>query len=121
MGFSTERRDRLWWLMVAPDGNAARAVLSVLDDPDWQADLPRMMRGLFGRQHRGRWQTTVANAWGTVAADAFRAAFEAEPVTGASTVQLGEVRRQAHWPSAGSAKAVALPPPIELPWSVARH
>ena len=120
MGFSTERRDRLWWLMVAPDGNAARAVLSVLDDPDWQADLPRMMRGLFGRQHRGRWQTTVANAWGTVAAGAFRTVFEAEPVTGASTVRLGEVRQQTLWPSPGDAKAGDLPQPIELPWSSAR-
>ena len=120
MGFSTEHRDRLWWLMVAPDGNAARAILSVLEYPDWQAEVPRMVRGLFGRQTRGRWQTTVANAWGTVAAGAFRAAFEAEPVTGASTVRLGEVEQQASWPSPGDAKAAALPEPIELPWSAAQ-
>ena len=119
MGFSTERRDRLWWLMVAPDDNAARAILSVLDDPNWRPDVARMVRGLFGRQIRGRWQTTVANAWGTLAAGAFRAAFEAEPVTGASTVRLGDVRQQALWPSPGDAKA-ALPQPIELPWSPAQ-
>ena len=118
MGFSTERRDRLWWLMVAPDGNAARAILSVLDDPDWRPEMPRMVRGLFGRQVRGRWQTTVANAWGSVAAGAYRAAFEAGPVTGASTVRLGEVHQQALWPGPGD--AVALPEPIELPWSAAQ-
>ena len=120
MGFSTEHRDRLWWLMVAPDGNAARAILSVLDDPDWRADLPRMMRGLFGRQVRGRWQTTVANAWGRLASSAFRAAFEANPVSGTSTVRLGDVQKQALWPSPGNAKDIILPQPIELPWSSAR-
>ena len=106
--------------MVATDGNAARAIISVLDDPDWQADLPRMMRGLFGRQHRGRWQTTVANAWGSVATARFRAVFEAEPVNGTSTVRLGEVQRRALWPRPGDANADAQPRPIELPWSAAR-
>ncbi|MYJ75125.1 MAG: hypothetical protein F4089_08485, partial [Gammaproteobacteria bacterium] len=119
MGFSTEHRDRLSWLMVATDGNAARAILSLLDDPDWQADLPRMIRGLYGRQHRGRWQTTVANAWGSVATAAFRAVFEGEPVTGTSTVRLGEVQQQALWPNPRDEKA-ALPKPIEIPWSAAQ-
>ena len=116
MGFSTEPRDRLWWLMVATDGNAARAMVSVLDDPDWRADLPRMMRGLFGRQSRGRWQTTVANAWGTVATDAFRSVFEADPIIGASTVRLGEVQHQRVWPEPRGTQGVTLPQPIELPW-----
>lgn len=116
MGFSTEHRDRLWWLMVSTDGNAARAILAVLDDPDWQADLPRMMRGLFGRQQRGRWETTVANAWGSLAAAAFRAANEAEPITGTSVVGLGEIQHRAHWPNTANATAEAPPEPIELPW-----
>ena len=119
MGFSTEHRDRLWWLMVSTDANAARTILALLDDPDWQTDLPRMVRGLFGRQLCGRWQTTVANAWGTLAANAFRAAFEAEPITGTSVVGLGEVQHHAHWQNAGAATVVAPPPPIELPWSAA--
>ena len=120
MGFSTEHRDRLPWLMVATDGNAARAILSVLDDPDWQADLPRMMRGLFSRQRRGRWQTTVANAWGSVASAAFRAVFETEPIAGTSTVRLGAVQRRALWPNPGNAKSGAQPEPIMLPWSAAQ-
>jgi hypothetical protein len=62
MGFSTERNDALWWLMVSGDVNAARAVLALLDVPAWRDDLPRMMRGLLGRQRRGHWDTT-ANAW----------------------------------------------------------
>ena len=120
MGFSTEHRDRLWWLMVATDGNAARAIVSVLHDPDWQADLPRMMRGLFGRQSRGRWQTTVANAWGAVATGAFRAVFEADSTTGTSTIRLGEAHHRTLWPDPRDVEGVALPQPIELPWSGAR-
>ena len=115
MGFSTENRDRLWWLMVATDGNAARAILSVLGDPEWHTDAPRMIRGLFGRQQRGRWQTTVANAWGTVAARQFAAVFEADPVTGSSVVSLGEARHRVAWPDptadAGS------PAPVDVPWA----
>ena len=120
MGFSTEHADRLWWLMVSTDGNAARAILSVLDDPDWRDDLPRMMRGLFGRQQRGRWQTTIANAWGTLAATAFGAVFEAEPITGASNVRMGETQHRARWPNPGDAATAEPPQPIELPWSSAR-
>ena len=115
-GFSTEHRDRLWWLMVSTDANAARAILAVLDDPEWQTDLPRMVRGLFGRQQRGRWQTTVANAWGSLAGAAFRAANEAEPITGTSVVGLGEIKHRARWPNAADATAEAPPEPIELPW-----
>ena len=121
MGFSTENRDRLWWLMVSTDGNAARSILSLMGDAEWQQDLPRMMRGLFGRQQRGRWQTTVANAWGTVAAAKFATAFEPVAVTGASVVRLGEERRRAAWPNRDDRTASAdAPPPIQLPWSAAQ-
>ena len=39
MGFSTERNDALWWLMLSGDVNAARAVLVLLDDT-WLAGRP---------------------------------------------------------------------------------
>ena len=117
MGLSTEKRDWLWWLMVSPDGNAARAVLSILDDADWRVDAPRMIRGLFGRQQRGSWHTTVANAWGTVAAQRFAGVFEADPVTGTSLVGVGDAQRRVEWPHS---KADAAPPaPVDVPWSSA--
>ena len=31
MGFSTERSDALWWLMISSDSNAVRAVLTLMD------------------------------------------------------------------------------------------
>ena len=48
MGFSTERMDYLWWLMVSGDVNANRLLLSVLDQPKWKDDLPRLVRGSLG-------------------------------------------------------------------------
>ena len=111
LAFSTEDRDRLWWLMVSTDGNAARAVLSLIDDPDWRRDLPRMMRGLLGRQQRGRWQTTVANAWGAVATARFAEVFEAAPVSGTSVARLGDEEHRAAW------RVDEPPAPIDIPWS----
>jgi uncharacterized protein YfaS (alpha-2-macroglobulin family) len=88
MGFSTERSDDWWWLMASPDVNANRLVLAMLDNPGWQADMGRLARGALGRQQRGRWNTTLANAWGVLAMRKFSEKFEAVPVTGKSSVQL---------------------------------
>ncbi len=73
MGFSTERTDYLWWLMVSGDVNANRVVLSMLDQDKWGEDMPRLVRGSLGRQQAGRWNTTVANAWGVLAMGQFAA------------------------------------------------
>jgi uncharacterized protein YfaS (alpha-2-macroglobulin family) len=89
MGFSTERKDNWWWLMVSGDVNANRLLLAVMDDPAWKDDIGRLVRGSMGRQKKGRWDTTVANAWGTLAINKFSARFESTPVTGASAVKLG--------------------------------
>jgi uncharacterized protein YfaS (alpha-2-macroglobulin family) len=110
MGFSTERNDALWWLMVSSDVNAARAVLLSLDTPAWREDLPRMMRGLLGRQQRGHWDTTTANAWGTLATEKFAGAFEKAPVSGRTLAVLGEATREVTWP-AGDGPVLALPWP----------
>ncbi len=104
MGFSTERDDYLWWLMVSADSNANRAILSLLDQELWQEDLPRMVRGSIARQRRGHWSTTVANAWGVLAMEKFAQRFESEPVAGVTKSALGE-RQEWHWdrtPDGGS-------------------
>lgn len=113
LAFSTEDRDRLWSFMVSVDSNAARTVASLIDDPDWRADLPRMMRGLLGRQQRGRWQTTVANAWGAIATARFAAAFEATPVSGTTVVRLGSAEHRTAW------QRKEPPATVEIPWPAA--
>jgi hypothetical protein len=62
MGFSTEKTDWLWWLMVKADTNAVRTVNSFLKAEKWKEDIPKLQRGAIGRQHKGHWSTT-ANAW----------------------------------------------------------
>ena len=88
LGFSTERSDNWWWLMTSVDANANRLLLATLDDPAWRVDAGRLARGALGRQRRGHWDTTTANAWGTVALQRFSHAFESTPVTGATGVTL---------------------------------
>ncbi len=97
MGFSTERSDALWWLMISTDSNAVRALATLLDRPDWHTDIPRMARGAIARQQFGHWNTTVANAWGVLAMEKFSAAFESAPVTGTTTVSYGPLERSLVW------------------------
>ena len=97
MGFSTERNDTLWWLMINGDVNANRALLELLSDPKWEPDVPRLVRGALGRQLRGHWSTTVANAWGVLAMKKFSAKFESTPVTGTTSAVLGKERFVAEW------------------------
>jgi hypothetical protein len=84
LGFSTERDDSWWWLMVNGDVNSTRMILAVLGDAGWKDDLPRLVTGMLQRQQDGHWSTTTANAWGTVAVEAFSKRFERDPVKGST-------------------------------------
>jgi uncharacterized protein YfaS (alpha-2-macroglobulin family) len=103
--FSTEDSDFLWWMMVSGDVNANRTILAFLDDPDWRADMPRLVRGTLERRHDGHWDTTVANAWGVLALQRFSQKFEAVPVTGTTQTQLAGQSHDFDWrtqPEGGS-------------------
>ncbi|HSP98402.1 MAG TPA: MG2 domain-containing protein, partial [Candidatus Dormibacteraeota bacterium] len=97
MGFSTEKADQLWWLMVSGDVNATRLLLLLSEFTLWPDDIGRVARGALGRQQHGHWDTTLANAWGAVALRAFAAAFESEPVTGVTLVNLGDTAKPLAW------------------------
>jgi len=114
MGFSTERSDALWWLMISADSNANRMVLAALDRPDWRDDMPRLVRGALGRQLHGHWNTTVANAWGILAMKKFSAQFESTPVAGATLVRYGSDQHVVSW-SYPDKSAMA-----DLPWQEGR-
>ncbi len=111
LGFSTERSDGLWWLMVSPDINAVRLILQLLEAGLWQEDLPRLMRGALARQQRGAWDLTVANAWGTLAVTKFSRAFEGTPVTGTTTATLAGAAQEVAWAQAPTGKTLVFPWP----------
>ena len=116
MGFSSEANDDWFWLMAGADANATRLVLMAVDDPTWRDDIGRLLTGALGRQQRGHWNTTTANAWGTLALRKFSAAFEAEAPGGSTRIVL----RQGGTDSAAShAWADGKPGRIELPWKTA--
>ena len=61
------------------------------------------------RQVRGRWVTTTANVWATIALDAFGKKFEKEAVTGSTRAVLGAGTPVSHaWASSDAATGPAL-------------
>lgn len=95
LGFSTERDDSWWWLMVNGDLNANRLLLAVMERPAWKDDVPRLVTGALQRQQAGRWSTTTANAWGVLAMEAFSRRFEKDAVTGSTRAGFDGARTQA--------------------------
>ena len=97
MGFSTEKTDALWWLMISADSNANKLLIALLDAPAWREDVPRLVTGSLFRMQRGHWNTTVANAWGVLAMNKFSAGFEKTPVSGTTSATLAGSRFDHAW------------------------
>ncbi|KAF0219583.1 MAG: alpha-2-macroglobulin domain-containing protein [Geobacteraceae bacterium] len=111
MNFSTEQSDRLWWLMVSTDTNALRTLLTFMDEGTWRSDMPRLVRGAVARQQQGRWETTIANAWGVVALDRFSKKFEATPVTGSTKAEMAGTAKSTDWGKDKKGKTLSFPWP----------
>ena len=114
LGFTTEKSDNWWWLMVSGDGNAFRLIEAMLDEPGWRDELPRLVQGALERQARGHWHTTTANAWASLVLDKFGRKFEREPVTGLTRASLGKATAELRWPA--DATTAPQPQPLALPW-----
>jgi uncharacterized protein YfaS (alpha-2-macroglobulin family) len=100
-----------WWLMSTGDEVTIRVLDAVLGRPGWQDETPRMMVGVALRQRRGHWDSTTANAWGTIAAKRFASLYPPGAISGTTTVSLGAVSRSASWPSGGTLPFLSLPLP----------
>ncbi len=96
-GFSTDRTDGLWWLLVSPDSNLLRLIAHLVETNQWRGELPGLVRGALGRQHRGAWDLTTANAWGALAIEKFSRAFETVPVGGETDLALDTSQRRVDW------------------------
>jgi uncharacterized protein YfaS (alpha-2-macroglobulin family) len=111
MGFSTEKTDYLWWLMVSVDTNAVRTILTMLDAEGANEDIPGLMKAAVARQNKGRWNTTTANAWGVLALEKFSAKYESVPVTGKTTASLARQEKSINWASSPKGGSMMLPWP----------
>jgi uncharacterized protein YfaS (alpha-2-macroglobulin family) len=85
-----------WWMMVNKDGMAIHALLAVIGRRGWDQDAPRMMIGVALRQSRGHWDTTTANAWGTLAVRRFQSAFSS-PTGGVTRATFGSFHFERPW------------------------
>ena len=97
MGFSTEKSDILWWLMISADVNAVRALLALMPETSWRDDMPRLAQGALSRQKRGHWDLTLANAWGVLAMEKFSRTFESVPVSGQTVTTLDQQTKTLNW------------------------
>jgi hypothetical protein len=111
LSFSTEGSDCLWWLMVSTDVNAVRAILSLLRVQRWKEDMPRLVQGALGRQKGGRWDLTLANAWGVLAMEKFSKAFETVPVSGVTRAVLSTQSQTVDWKASPKGKIFSFPWP----------
>ncbi|MBB6124448.1 alpha-2-macroglobulin family protein [Sphingobium subterraneum] len=104
-----DQRSAPWWMMVSGDEMAIKALDAVLGKSDWAAEAPRLMTGVAQRQWHGHWDTTPANAWGTVVARRFGGLYPASAVAGATQVALGGRSLSVAWPLAADAVPLKLP------------
>jgi uncharacterized protein YfaS (alpha-2-macroglobulin family) len=102
-----------WWMMVSDDEMALKALVAAIGRPGWDSDTPRMMIGAALRQRRGHWDTTPANAWGTVAVRRFAAAYPGRP-TGITTVTLAGQSLSGNWPQPAPIRFALPPAPAPL-------
>jgi len=100
-----------WWLMSTGDDVAIRVLDAILGRPGWQGETPRMMVGVALRQRRGHWDSTTANAWGTIAARRFAGLYPPGAISGTTSVSLGNASRAASWPGGGTLPFFKLPLP----------
>ena len=116
LGFSAD--DGLWWMMRSADADTVRGLLAVMDLPAWKARMPKLMLGALGRQQGNRWDTTPANAWGSLALERYGRLFEAARPTGKSFAVLGQGGRQVDWQAFPKGATAFLPldtPPTSAP------
>jgi alpha-2-macroglobulin len=98
-----------WWLMSSNDEAAVKVALVTLGRPGWQNDSAKLMVGVAARQQRGHWDTTTANAWGTIAARKFMALYPATAIAGVTTASYGGQSVSRPWPLLEPQRGFTLP------------
>jgi uncharacterized protein YfaS (alpha-2-macroglobulin family) len=88
LAFPDDAQNNWWWLMVSPEVNMAKLMLTTIGQPGWEDDIPRMAQGLLHAQTKGAWRTTTANLLGSLALEKFAQHYEKTPISGQVQVRL---------------------------------
>ncbi len=110
-----------WWMMSSGDEMAIKALNAILGRPGWGDDVGKMMVGVALRQQRGHWDTTTANAWGSVAARKFARLYPAQAIVGTTTASVGTETLTRNWPQAADAQPLRLALPMARTPLILRH
>lgn len=103
-----------WWLMSSDDEAAIKLLLAGLGRPGWENDAGKLMVGIASRQQRGHWDTTTANAWGTILARRFMGLYPAEAIAGVTTASFGSAGPLSlNWPLAEPQRSFSFPLPAQ--------
>ncbi len=73
--------------------------------------MPRLVQGALARQKGGRWDLTLANAWGVLAMEKFSKAFENVPISGISRTTLSTESFTTDWNASPKGKTSLFPWP----------
>ncbi|AXX15875.1 peptidase inhibitor [Leptospira borgpetersenii serovar Ceylonica] len=101
----------LWWLLSSNDSTVMKMILSVVKDPSWKEDLPRLVRGAITRQSKGHWDITPANALGILAFQTYSKQFERDFVEGNTTITLENNSNTLEWKNKKDPPTVLIPMP----------
>lgn len=96
-------------LMASRATSQARLMLTVMDDPHWQRDLPGMAQGLLSLQQQGVWAMTTENLLGILALTGYARRFEAQPVSGVLRASMAGARADISAPAPGTTQSRLLP------------
>lgn len=111
--FGREAHEQYWWLLSSPDTQGVRALLAVIDLPDWQPDVPWLVLGVLAQQSRGHWNSTTANAWGALAMAQYTRLYEAQRPNGRSFAWLGREGRLVDWQATPRGATASFPLPSD--------
>src|SRR3546814_5352322 len=90
--FPNDSLNNWWWLMGNRAVNSAKLLLTVMEQPGWGEDVPRIAQGLLSLQSRGAWRTTTSNLLGSLALEKFARHYENDPVSGKIRVFLDSAK-----------------------------
>lgn len=86
-----------WHLFSSNDQEALGLLGIAINEESWKDSVGRMARGVTGRLRKGRWDTTMANAWGVTYLRNFSAKFEKEKLSGETKVSSSDSKQAFDW------------------------